>query len=259
VNERSLETRLGDARAFMQLQPTRDLRAGVRTALELDRTTHAPGRSGRLGRGLLLGIAAVLVIGGTVAAAIGVRHLFVTFVPGPGVPIDTGVPVGSGWDFGQEVTLGDARSAAGSGSWIVAPPSLGQPNQVFMRSIDQVLLVSLVYDGRPGLPAADQGGPGAMLVEIGGLFGEMTLHKSVPRDGTVEEVELGQSVTGHWITGTQHDLTIDTDGPLLLYHVAAETLVWEYRGATYRLETRAGKDATAAIASEVIRTLRGTP
>jgi hypothetical protein len=128
----------------------------------------------------------------------------------------------------------------------------------FLRDIQDVYLVSLVYDARPGFPQARQGGPGLLLVEIGGSFKRMTLQKMIPEGGSIEAVDL-DGVTGHCISRTFHEFAIDDGGQLLLYQVAGETLVWEYRGAAYRLETRAGKDATVVLGAEIVRELRATP
>ena len=254
----ALEQRLTEARAELQAVPTRDLRPQIRAAIQRRGDRQGFSMRGRLSRGAALGLAAALLIGGTVAAALGVHYLFISRVPGPGVPIDTGVPVGSGWDFGDLVSFADAQAATNNQKWVIKPQILGEPDRVHLRHVDNIVLVTLEYDGRPGLPAATQGGPGAMLVEIGGLFEDQTLHKMVPEDGTVEEVDLG-SVTGHWISGTWHLFAIDDEGQLLLYQVAGETLVWEMRGATYRLETRAGKAATVSLGREIVAQLRATP
>jgi hypothetical protein len=121
-----------------------------------------------------------------------------------------------------------------------------------VERIGSATLISLVYSPRPGYPAGGSTGPGILLVEVGGALETLDISKAIPEGGAVETVDIG-GVPGYWVTGAFHQFAIDArDGEHLLHQVAGETLVWEFGGVVYRLETRAGKDESIALARELV-------
>jgi hypothetical protein len=241
-----LERRLADARALLDGVQVRDVRAAVRVTLSNPGRARY-GRFRRVGRGSVLALAAVLIIvSGAVAARFGLPDVLFQQSQQQGEPLDDQTPIGQGWTFDSEITLEQAESDV---DWtVVWPQSLGRPDHVYEQRIGAATMISLVYNPRVGYPAGGSGGPGVLLVEVGGALENLQITKTIPEGGVVEAVNLA-GVTGYWVAGTFHQFAIDArNGEHLLHQVGGQTLVWQSGGVVYRLETRAGKDVSVALA-----------
>jgi hypothetical protein len=248
-----LDAALADARAELDRRPLRDLRAGVRARIN-ERAAARARNSSPLRRAFALGVAAAVLIVGSVGAGLALRYVTIERTEDPGVPIGSDWPVGRGWQKGTLVDLADARAKLSSP--LVLPTSLGEPDATYLRKVDGVLLVTVTYDPRPGYPAGGGTGPGVMLVHLSGALYNVDLTKEVPKGAAYQTVKL-DGIPAIWVAERFHLFDIvSSDGFRLRQSVAADTLIWELDDAVYRLESRAGLEGAQQLAVEMVQAYR---
>jgi hypothetical protein len=248
----ALEAELEVARREIDQWPTRDLRELISTEVSAQaEVTRSRARQVR--RGVALALAAALVISGAAAAAFGLPHVLFHRNAAPGVPIGDH-PIGSGWTFDREVTVDEAIELSyGSLVW---PFMLGRPDHAYVQMIGSAQLLTVTYDARPDYPAGGSNGPGVLLMQLRGRLEELRVDKELPNDGTLELLDV-DGVPAAWVAGRFHQFSIDANnGEHVTQQFAGETLVWEFQGRVFRLETRAGTAATLSLARQIQAELR---
>lgn len=186
--------------------------------------------------GLLL-VSGVAVAGRLAIGAVGVR-----IVPAP--PRST--PTTTEASLGRPVTLEEAADAIGFEP--AYPPSLGEPDDVrIAETWSAARVVVLAWR----TPAGDDGVPGTpwstLLMQLPG--DDELAFKEVLGGGAVQAAKV-DGAEALWIAGA-HDLVLLTPEGEQRLSVAANTLVWQGDGVTYRLETRLSKPGARVLAESI--------
>ncbi len=162
------------------------------------------------------------------------------------------IPDGTGTELrlGREVSLGEARSRAPF--TILGPSSLGTPSSIYAGepSSDSV---TLLWGPADRVPAVAATGVGVLLTEMPGSTDRAAIEKHLGPGTSLESTTVGDEAA-YWIAGGQHQLQyLDGDGRVRLdtTRLAANTLLWEADGVTYRLESRLDLDASVELASQL--------
>ena len=143
-------------------------------------------------------------------------------------------------NLGQRTTLTDAQSAVSF--TIAVPTELGSPDAVYVDREVPGGEVVLAYTSRPGIPLVPQTNLGALVTEFRGDLIPGFLTKEVGPSTTLEETSVHGN-PGWWVAGAPHLVITrigDTDYPVEL-RMAANTLIWEHGGVTYRIESGLSK------------------
>ncbi|TMF10190.1 MAG: hypothetical protein E6I37_12655 [Chloroflexi bacterium] len=143
-------------------------------------------------------------------------------------------------DLGRRTTLADAQSSVKFN--IAVPAELGAPDAVYVVSDIPGGEVALAYTPRPSIPLVTQTGLGVLVTEFRGDLNPVFLMKGLGEGTTAEEVSVNGD-PGWWISGQPHMIYVEVGGqgqsvPLRL---AANTLIWEHAGVTYRIESGLSK------------------
>ena len=117
---------------------------------------------------------------------------------------------------------------------IVVPAQLGTPDAVYVDRSVKGGEVALAYKPRTGIPLVRQTGLGALVTEFRGDLIPGFIAKDVGAGTTVEELSVNGD-PGWWIAGEPH--VIMTQNNVETLRLAANTLVWEHGGVTYRIES----------------------
>jgi hypothetical protein len=201
------------------------------------------------------GIAFVPGIRDTIADWLGVRGIFVSHVPSalPSVsPLPSG-PLGSTLGLGDRFSLADAQAKAGFTIKVPALPVLGQPDEVYFITPPEGGEVALVYGERPGMRRASETGVAVLVTEFRGDINPDFMGKMVGPGNKLEQVTVNEA-PGFWIEGKPHVLIYkDRHGQYVddRLRLAANTLVWEKNGVTYRIESVLSKGDALAIAQSM--------
>ena len=195
---------------------------------------------------VLLGAAALAnpVTRDAIAHFFHVRGVVVSRQPSPLPSLSPVTPL----DLGRQTTLADAQSKVRFK--IVVPPGLGDPDAVYVMSGIPGGEVSLAYTPRPGIPLVKQTGLGVLITEFRGDLIPDFIAKGVGPGTTMEQVSV-QGDAGWWIAGEPHMIYVQVNGqtqPLTL-RMAANTLIWEHGGVTYRIESGLSKAEAFRIAA----------
>ena len=247
-----LEGELAQLAVEIAIPPTPQLAPAVAVAL---RERRAPSRIGlRLSRGLLLAILATLLIVG-IAAALGIVIGGIRFVTSSGTPAPLPPGVAAERGLGRLVSLADARSAVTFQIRLPAGTALGDPEHVYVSSLQPVGgSVALVYGDRSGFPADAKSGIGVLITEFRADIGPESFEKLIQQGVRVEEVSVN-GTTGYWVAGGNHYYFYrNADGEVVdtTLRLVGDTLIWEERGLTLRIE---GAPSLAA-AQELAAALR---
>lgn len=284
--DRELEAALLDLAGAIAPHPAPRLAGAVRGRIE-DRPAprmSAPGVRGRLAgwldrrvgrgrplrRGLVLALAAVLVVAGVAAAiGFGLPGLRIVILgPGPsGSPATSATPLpttgrsltASGsvaptlpptappldsLGLGRRLDPGDLDAAAGRHILLGSPPVLGAPLAAFVRGTPPDAVVTVAYGRTPAIPAGslapvDAGRPVAILVtELPGTTDGAYLQKLLPPGTTIDAVRVGGH-DGFWIAGEPHELLyVAPNGDVVSEpaRLAGNVLAWNDGAVTFRIE-----------------------
>ena len=250
-----LESALRDLGSRYPYPPTPNLAAAVRRRIVA--RPVVPVRRLALWRDprrLALAAAAVLVLAGA-AALINptTRNAIAHFFHVPGVIVSRVSPLPSlspvtPLDLGRRTTMADAQSTVSFP--IAVPSSLGTPDAVYVDSGLPGGEVALAYMPRPGIPLVKQTGLGVLITEFRGDLIPGFLTKEVGPSTTLEETSVNGN-PGWWIAGAPHVVVTrigEMDYPVSL-RMAANTLIWEHGGVTYRIESGLSKADAFRIAA----------
>jgi hypothetical protein len=151
-------------------------------------------------------------------------------------------------DLGRRTTMADAQSAVSF--TIAVPAELGDPDGVYVVSGIPGGEVALAYTPRPGIPLVKQTGLGVLITEFRGDLIPGFIFKGVEQGTTVQEVSVNGD-PGWWIAGQPHMVIIQVGGndQSETLRMAANTLIWEHAGVTYRIESGLSKADAFRIAA----------
>ncbi len=173
------------------------------------------------------------------------------------VPVSPSAPtprttIDEATDFGERVTLAEARDRV---SFDVALPSasvLGEPDDVFVRTGPGLESVTLVYRPRPGLPEIRASDVGLILSEYAGSAAPY-FEKYVDARHPPTPVTVAGTWPGLRFPGPQQVLVRDPSGEIHAEHprLSAPSLVWQQGEVTLRLEAAIGQRRALDIAATV--------
>jgi hypothetical protein len=197
---------------------------------------------------VLLGAAALAnpVTRDAIAHFFHVQGVIVSRETSPLPSLSPGTPL----DLGRRTITADAQSRASF--TIAVPAELGQPDAVYVVSGIPGGEVALAYTPRPGIPLVKQTGLGVLITEFRGDLLPGFITKSAGPGTTLEEVSVNGD-PGWWIAGQPHMIYVQVAGqsqPVTL-RMAANTLIWEHAGVTYRIESGLSKADAFRIAASL--------
>ncbi len=256
ITDVELERALRDLGPRYPYPPTPNLASRVRSRI-VAQPIAAPRRLElwRDPRRLALVAAVLLVLLGAAAIAnpttrdaiahfFHVRGVIVSRQPSPPPSLSPVTPL----DLGRQTTMAEAQSAV---SFKIAVPStLGDPDAVYVVSDIPGGEVSLAYTPRPGIPLVKETGLGVLVTEFRGDLNPGFLAKGVGPGTTLQETSVNGD-PGWWIAGEAHMIYVEIHGngqPVTL-RMAANTLIWEHAGVTYRIESALSRADAFRIAA----------
>ena len=255
-----LEQRLDSIREAIDWPPTpalaRRVRAGIATPAPIARPWFQT-RWALAAAVALIALAALLAYPPSRDAIASWINLHTTFtrqgvIPTPS-PQPPG-PLGKRLGLGSLTTLAEAQSKL---KWrIVLPPSLGQPDEVYLQlppSGPPQGEVTLVYSTRPGFNTSGTTGVAVLITEVTGEANSQFFGKVIGNGTTMEQVTVNGH-QGYWISGKPHDFFfIDADRNTRdeTLRLATNTLLIDDNGLIVRIEG----DMTKAQALELAASL----
>jgi hypothetical protein len=256
ITDAVLEQALRDLGPSYPYPPTPNLASRVRNRI----ATQPIARRRRLElwrdpRRLALAAAVLLVLLGAAALAnpvsrdaiahfFHVRGVIVSRQPSPLPSFSPVTPL----DLGRRTTMADAQSAVSF--TIAVPPALGVPDAVYVNKGIPGGEVALAYTPRPGIPLVKQTGLGVLITEFRGDLNPGFMGKSVGPGTTLQETSVNGDA-GWWIAGEPHMIYVEVggNGHQETLRLAANTLIWEHAGVTYRIESGLSKAEAFRIAA----------
>jgi len=195
---------------------------------------------------VLLGVAALAnpTTRDAIAHFFHVRGVIVNREASPLPSLSPGTPL----DLGRRTTMDDAQSAVSFP--IAVPAELGAPDAVYVVSGIPGGEVALAYSPRPGIPLVKQTGLGVLITEFRGDLIPGFLTKGLGEGTTAQEVSVNGD-PGWWIAGEPHMIYVQVAGndQSEMLRMAANTLIWEHAGVTYRIESGLSKAEAFRIAA----------
>jgi hypothetical protein len=161
-----------------------------------------------------------------------VRGVIVNRVASPLPSISPAISI----DLGRRTTLQDAQSTV---KFTVAIPSeLGTPDAVYVSGNIPGGEVALAYSPRPGIPLVRQTGLGVLITEFRGDLIPEFITKEIGPGTTLQQTSVNGD-PAWWIAGEPHLIIVQVGGAgqVETLRLAANTLVWERGGVTYRIES----------------------
>ena len=232
--------------------------------------TPAPRR--RLGRGVALGLVAVVIVA-AIAGAIGLGLPGIRIVPAPsgsataspgastGGPTATAPgsspsptarptiasPIGSNLGLGDPVAIDGLAAAVDIPIRLPAASGVGPPTTAWL--LDGRL--TMIWSASPALPSTLEPGVGLVLGEFRGSLQPGYFEKLLDQGTTITTVTV-DGVTGYWIGGAPHEIVYVDEHREPVFdsrRSVGDTLLWARGDVTYRLESGLGRAATLALAA----------
>ncbi|HZA26608.1 MAG TPA: hypothetical protein VE915_03030 [Actinomycetota bacterium] len=262
AGEAELERALIDLGARLDYPRAPVLALQVRNRLEMDlapsrvREVLRPYRPFR--RSLALAALGLLLVAGAATAALfTVRGVDIRFRPtpptlGPTPTVPTGISPepGRALSLGREVTLAEARRSVSFPVRLPTLPGVGRPDEVYVDDHPVGGRVTLLYRPRPGFPRATTTNVGLLITEFRAGIDEEFIVKEAGPGTRVEQISV-DGAPGYWIAGEPHTLVyVDENGNHFpdSARLAGNTLLWERRGFTFRLEADIDRQFALRIA-----------
>jgi hypothetical protein len=153
-------------------------------------------------------------------------------------------------DLGRRTTMADAQSKVNF--TIAVPAELGEPDAVYVVNGVPGGEVALAYTPRAAIPLVKQTGLGVLVTEFRGDLNPGFIMKGVEQGTTLEEVTV-HGDSGWWIAGQPHMIMVQRAGQdqLETLRLAANTLIWDHAGVTYRIESGLSKADAFRIAAGI--------
>jgi hypothetical protein len=240
-----------------------DIAARARLRIVALDVRPSPGSRGRFGlglrpmrRGLVLALAALLILAAIAGAVgLGLPGLRIIFGeapsprPSPSASATVSAtpsasrPLGSDLDIGSATPLADIDRLAGFHVLLPSDPAIGPPDVAYLDGNR----VTLVWAGRPGVPATGERGVGLLISQFQGHVESGYYEKILGAGTKVTPVKVAGS-SGYWISGPPHFFYyIDPSGKVVDDHhrEVGDVLIWSTGEVTYRLES--GLDMADAV------------
>jgi hypothetical protein len=257
ISDVELERALRDLAPTYPYPPTPNLASRVR--LRIAAQPAAQPRRLELWRDprrLALVAAALLVLLGAAALANPVtRDAIAHFFHVPGVIVNRVPSPAPSVSSPTSLSLGrltSLKQAQASVKFPIAiPPALGTPDAIYVEPGPPGGEVALAYTPRPGIPLVKETGLGILMTEFRGDLFPGFITKDVGPGTTLEQTSV-HGDPGWWIAGEPHTIVIQGsggDGQPEILRLAANTLIWEHGGVTYRIESVLSKADALRIAS----------
>ena len=187
-----------------------------------------------------------------IAAAVGIAlgGLRLVFGPAAVSPLPTHL---AGPGLGEAMSLSEARRQAGFVLRVSGLPELGGPDLVYLAEPPAGGAVTLLYGDRDGFPADPATGIGLIVTQFRADIGPEIFEKLIDAGVRVTAAQ----VNGHaawWVAGGEHFFFYrDADGRLVdsTLRLAGDTLVWEERGVTHRVEGAPSLEAALRVAESL--------
>ena len=171
----------------------------------------------------------------------------------PFVPKPESTHVGAGLKLGEQVTLQEAGAKVPYRILKPTLPELETPDEVYWSKFPRGGLVSLGYHTRRGLPASPETKVGLLITEFHAGFGSIYFSKQLGPGTRLEQVSVNGN-RGYWIEGARYLFSYKgEDGKLYREHsrLAGNTLMWEVKNLTLRMESSMSKAEALRIARSV--------
>jgi hypothetical protein len=257
LTDMELERALRELGARYPYPPTPNLAVAVRRRI----VARPAGPTRRLAlwrdpRRLALAAAVVLVLAGAAALVNpATRDAIAHFFHVRGVIVSRVSPLPSlspvtPLNLGRRTTMADAQSTV---SFTIGVPTvLGAADAVYVDNEVPGGEVALAYTPRPGFPLVKQTGLGVLITEFRGDLIPGFLSKEVGPSTTLEETSV-KGDPGWWIAGEPHLVFVKVGGTdqQVSLRMAANTLIWEHAGVTYRIESSLSKADAFRIAASL--------
>lgn len=233
-DNRTLDARLLDLGTAIAFPPTPPL-AGM-VADRLRRPARRWGLARPMGRGMVLAVAAtVLLVGIAAAFGLGLGGLRLIFGPASFSPAPSFL-VGPG--LGEPTSLGEAREEVRFELRLPGLAELGDPDLVYVANPPAGGAVTLLYGERPGFAPDPRTGIGLIVTQFRADIGPEVFEKLIDGGVRVTATEVNGSA-GWWVAGGAHFFFYrDADGKVVdtTLRLAGDTLIWEEDGVTHRVE-----------------------
>lgn len=236
---------------------TPDLMLGVVRGISTE--SRSPVRTLPVRRMLAVAAALLLLLVGSALAYPETRSTVAGWFNVPGItlfyedePVDApvyGAPLG----IGSPVTLDEARDGAGFDLLMPDIDFLGEPDEVYLRTLSTDALVSFVYHADERIPETEQTGVGILLTQFVGNLHQGMYGKGTPDGVTVEHLELN-GLTAYWVSGEPHTFYWSSDTGSVgqdRIRMAGNTLLWQHGTITLRLESALDRDTVLQIAESI--------
>ena len=157
--------------------------------------------------------------------------------------------LGTRFDLGRSIDVDDARRDAPAP--IATPNRIGAPEAAFTGR--PAGGTSFVWEPSVQLPPVFDSDIGLLLTEFPGTLDRHLVEKVVPPGTTIEPVTV-DGAAGYWLGDGVHEFFyLDAKGNPQpdTARLAANTLLWERDGVTYRLESALDRDAALVLARQL--------
>jgi hypothetical protein len=262
ADDAELERALVDLGARLDYPQMPTLAVQVRNRLERElapptvREVLRPYRP--LRRSLAFALVGLLLVAGAATAAlftvrgvdIRIRPTPPTVSPTPSLPTGESPDLGRVLSLGERVTLAEARRSVSFPVRVPTLPGVGSPDQVFVDDEPSGGRVTLLYRPRRQFPRAATTDVGLLITQFRAGFDEEFIVKEAGPGTRVEQTSV-DGAPGYWVTGEPHTVVhVDETGSFFSDDVrlAGNTLLWERRGITFRLEADIDRQFALRIA-----------
>jgi hypothetical protein len=246
-----LEAALADLATAIEFPVTPVLSAAVVEALQLPSRTGWGLSLPSLGRSLVLGTAAaLLVVGAAGAIGLGLGAIRINFVGDSPLPTPVGSVPNRG--YGQPTTLAQAEQAVPFGVRLPTVAGLGTPDAVYLASAPPSGTVTMAWGDRPGYPA-EADGIGLVITQFEADIGPATFEKMILEGTTVRTVTVN-GLPGWWVEGGTHFFFYrDEEGQLVesTIRLVGSALFWEEDGLVIRIEGAPTLGAAQKVAASL--------
>ena len=214
------------------------------------------GRGRPLRRGLILALAALLVLA-AIAAAVGFGLPGIRIIfgdppsPSPAAtatssPLGT---LGANLGLGTALELPEIERISGLDLILPPDPAIGPPDVAYLAGERAML----VWASGPALPPTAGQGIGLLISQFRGHVETGYYQKVIDSGTSVMPVTVDGSV-GYWISGDPHFFYyVDSRGKFVddSYREVGDTLIWSTGEMTYRLESSLSMDAAIRLAESL--------
>ena len=153
--------------------------------------------------------------------------------------------------IGDPVTLAAAQESVDFS--VLAPGSLPPPDSVQLASWGGGRQVVMAWGASEQLPEVFETSTGLLLFQFRASVNEVLLTKHAAEATVVEEVAVRGS-TGYFLSGAPHIVWFESSDNMMFedfVRLAANVLIWEADGVTYRIESSLGLEETLAVAESL--------